>query len=75
VPEPSLPARVIAGHTFYETPSGRLCHCGMKWTMLLTATEDAISQPDWAHNGLLARFEYDQIKDERDKLWQTLNTK
>ena len=60
----------IAGHTFIDTPEGRLCRdCGKLWVDVALAHKEDINHLGWAHQGALTEHEYQQIEAERDRLW------
>src|SRR4051812_39153584 len=47
-----LPER-SGGHTWTEGTQGRVCtHCGQRWAEVVGATDEAIQQPHYAHDGL-----------------------
>jgi hypothetical protein len=60
----------IAGHTFIETISGRVCrYCDKRWTDLMGADESAINQSGWAHQGVLIERELEEIRAEKERVW------
>lgn len=63
---------IIAGHTFADTPNGKICHCGMRWDYILSARRENIGETGWAHVGALNDREYDEIEAARDKVWEAL---
>lgn len=60
----------IAGHTFTDTPQGkRVCVCGRAWIDVAPATRADIGKAGWAHSGALTEGEYQQIDQERERVW------
>lgn len=64
----------IAGHTFIEQIGGSRCECGMRWSLLLSATNDCIGQEGWAHLGRLSALEYSEIDIEKTRVFDALKT-
>lgn len=66
---------MIAGHTFTDTPSGRVClGCGKRWTDIAPATRANIGEHGWAHHGELIEREADEIIAERERIWEAVAT-
>jgi hypothetical protein len=67
-----LPER-SGGHTWTEGTQGRVCtHCGQRWAEVVGATDEAIQQPHYAHDGKLAEWEQKEFVREVDWLWSTI---
>jgi len=66
--------RVIAGHTFQDTPGGRSCYCGAKWADVLLARRNNIGELGWAHTGAMNESEYDSIETERDRVFGAVHS-
>ena len=62
----------IAGHSFVDTPHGRVCGCGRRWVDIASVTRDDIGKLDIAHSGALNGQEADEIDAERERLWLAL---
>jgi hypothetical protein len=63
----------IAGHTFQDTPHGRVCAgCGKRWVDLACVTRADVGKPDIAHEGNLSGNEVDQIEVEKERIWQAV---
>lgn len=62
--------RIIAGHTFIDTHRGVACEgCGVLYVHVMVATKDDINKKGYCHSGSLTENEYNQIVQERDRLW------
>ncbi len=57
----------IAGHVFQDNER---CVCGMRFADIAVATPEAVGQMGWAHTSTLTQFEYNQIDEERERLWK-----
>ena len=62
----------IAGHTFEDTPHGRVCGCGRRWSDIASTTDADVGKMDIAHSGALNKAEADEIAAERDRIWEAL---
>jgi hypothetical protein len=63
----------IAGHTFADTPAGRVCSCGKRWTDIASATRANIGEHGWAHHGELIEREADEITAEVARIWEAVS--
>lgn len=62
---------MVAGHTFVERLEGRICaNCGQLWTAISGVTKQDIGKTGFAHQGSLTENEYQQIVDERERIWR-----
>lgn len=60
----------IAGHTFTDTPGGRICDCGRRWLDVLAAREFWRSgETDIAHQGALNEAEVAELNAEVERIW------
>lgn len=63
----------IAGHTFSDALGGRRCiGCGKRWSEIAGATEEAVGEFGWAHSGTLIEREFEEIRAERDRIWDAV---
>ncbi len=62
----------IAGHEFVSAIGGDICNCGMKWSRLLSTTQECINQEGYAHIGRLSAHEFSEIETERERVFSTL---
>lgn len=62
----------IAGHTFVDTPHGRVCACGKRWADIACATRADSGKLHIAHTGALNDAEADEIAAERDRIWEAV---
>lgn len=64
---------MIAGHSFTDTPAGRVClGCGKRWADIAGTTLDDVGKPDIAHIGALSEQEANEIIAERDRIWSAV---
>ena len=63
---------MIAGHTFDETPMGRMCVCGRRWIDICGTTKEDQGKPFIAHHGSVNAVEIEEIAAERDRIWDAL---
>jgi hypothetical protein len=63
----------IAGHTFHDTPHGRVCSgCAKRWDDIASATLEDLGKLDIAHTGALNAAEAAEIAAERDRIWEAV---
>lgn len=61
---------IIAGHVMAETIHGFVCRdCGRKFCDISGVLESDIGKGGFAHQGMLNRAEFDQIKTEVERQW------
>ena len=62
----------IAGHTFPRLGDGKCLHCHIRFSDIAGVTREAIGQPGWAHQGHLIEREYDEIRAEVERIYETV---
>ena len=59
----------IAGHSFNDTPQGRVCSCGRRWVDIMGVTRADIGKPHIAHVGNLNEREALECEAECERFW------
>lgn len=62
----------IAGHTFVDTPMGRMCSCGRRFVDICGTTKADRGKPNIAHHGNVNDTEIDEIDAENSRIWDAL---